>query len=95
MTQQSNPGTILYERFMSAGPAVRVRRVSADGQSPVVAVLEVDRRASSPRASRGAGTPPPLMEVEGPTEDDVLDLLRPHAENDSALARLMVEKGFR
>ena len=95
MTEQSNPGTILYERFMPAGPAVRVRRTSDDGQHPVVAVLEVDRRASSPRASRGVGSPPPLLLVEGRTDDDVLDQLRPHADNDAVLSRLMVEKGYR
>ena len=95
MTRKSNPGPILYERFMPSGPVVRVRRTSAVGQLPVVAVLEVDRRASSPRGSLGAGTPPPLLEVEGPTDDDVLDRLRPHAENDSLLSRMMVEKGIR
>jgi hypothetical protein len=95
MTQQSTPGTILYERFMPAGPAVRVRRTSGEGQVPVIAVLEVDRRASSPRQSRGVGTPPPLLLVEGPSDDDVLDQLRPHADNDAVLSRLMLEKGFR
>lgn len=95
MDQHENPGTILYERFMPAGPAVRVRRTSDSGQLPVVAVLEVDRRASSPRQSRGVGTPPPLLLVEGATDDEVLDQLRPHAENDAVLSRLMVEKGFR
>ncbi|MFN9576855.1 MAG: hypothetical protein ACK6AH_09870, partial [Gemmatimonadota bacterium] len=55
----------------------------------------VDRGASSPGGSRGAATPPPLLEVEGPTDDNVLDRLRPHAENDSLLSRMMVEKGIR
>lgn len=95
MDEDTNPGRILYERFMPAGPAVRVRRTSVEGQMPVVAVLEVDRRASSPRQSRGVGTPPPLLLVEGSTDDDVLDQLRPHADNDAVLSRLMVEKGFR
>lgn len=95
MTDEEYPGAVLYERFMPAGPAVRVRRTSSEGQMPVVAVLEVDRRASSPRQSRGVGTPPPLLLVEGTTDDEVLEQLRPHADNDAVLSRLMIEKGFR
>ncbi|MFN9213947.1 MAG: hypothetical protein ACK6DK_05135, partial [Gemmatimonadota bacterium] len=72
MTRKSNPGPILYERFMPSGPVVRVRRTSAVGQLPGVAGQEGDRRAASPRGSRGAGTPPPLREGAGPTHDAVL-----------------------
>jgi hypothetical protein len=95
MNTESIPGTVLYERFMPAGPAVRIRRTSGDGDTPVVAVLEVDRRALTPRASRGVGIPPSLLLVEGESDRDVVNLLRPHAENDATVARLMIEKGLR
>lgn len=95
MSDFDTPTDVLYERPMPAGPLVRVRRISEPGAVPVVAVLEVDRRAASLRPSRGGGTPPPLLLVEGPSADDVIAQLRPHADNDAILARMMVEKGVR
>ena len=84
---------ILYERFLPHGPAVRIRRTSGAGALPVVAVLEVDRRAGTPRA--GIGTPPPLMQCEAPTEGEVLSMLEPHAKDDRAIVQLLREKGLR
>lgn len=78
---------------MAHGPAVRIRRTSASGASPVVAVLEVDRRAGTPRA--GVGTPPPLVQVQGESDDAVLQLLRGQAVDDAEIARLLRERGMR
>jgi hypothetical protein len=86
------PG-ILYERVLPHGPAVRIRRTSEPGVTPVVAVLEVDRRAGTPRA--GIGTPPPLMECEAGDEAEALAKLEPHASDDRAIVQLMREKGLR
>jgi hypothetical protein len=61
---------------------------------PVVAVLEVDRRAGTPREFDG-GFPPPLMIVEGASERDVLSILEPQAKDDSTVAGLMRTKGLR
>lgn len=84
---------VLFERFLPHGPAVRVRRVSPQGATPVVAVLEVDRRAGTPR--EGIGTPPPLMRCEAANEAEALARLRPEAEDDRVIARLLREKGLR
>lgn len=86
-------GAILYERFLPHGPAVRVRRTSEDGVNPVVAVLEVDRRAGTPRA--GIGTPPPLLQCEADSESEVLAMLEPHARDDRMILQLMRDKGLR
>lgn len=87
---------ILYERTMASGPVVRIRRVSAAGATPVRAVIEVDRRAGSPRGSAGdVGMPPPLMAVEGETDAAVTASLLPFAEEDSAVARLVSQRGAR
>ncbi len=48
---------ILYERTMPQGPVVRSRRVTSEGAAPVRAVVEVDRRAGTPR-SVGTQRPP-------------------------------------
>ncbi len=85
---------ILYARFLAHGPSVRVRRTSEPGALPVTAVLEVDRRAQT-RREREGGFPPPLMIVEGNSESEVLDVLRPHALDDRLVAGLMREKGLR
>ena len=87
------PDAILYERPMPHGPAVRIRRTSADGTTPVTAALEVDRRAGTPRS--GVGTPPPLMTAEGPSDADVLARLQPFAASDAEVARLLRERGLR
>ena len=84
---------ILYERSLPHGPAVRIRRTSAVDATPVVAVLEVDRRAGTPRA--GTGTPPPLRKAEAATEAEILELLEPLASNDAEVARLLRERGLR
>ena len=86
--------SILYTRKLPHGPAVRVRRTSEPGVQPVTAVLEVDRRAGTPREFDG-GYPPPLMIVEGETEAEVLATLEPHAQDDRMVAGLMREKGLR
>lgn len=84
----------LYERTMTSGPVVRIRRVTAAGETPVRAVIELDRRAGTPRAAAG-GTPPPLMAVEGATEAEVTASLLPFADDDSAVARLASQRGAR
>jgi hypothetical protein len=85
---------ILYSRKLPHGPVVRVRRISESGATPVIAVLEVDRRAGTPREFDG-GFPPPLMISEGEAEADVLAALQPAALDDRLLAGLMREKGLR
>ena len=85
---------ILYRRKMTHGPEVRIRRTSAPGVSPVSAVLDVDRRAGTPREKEG-GTPPPLKHVQGATEDDVVAALKAEADDDRAIAGLMRAKGQR
>jgi len=87
------PEVILYKRILPHGPAVRIRRTSGDGVTPVTAVLEIDRRAGTPR--EGAGTPPSLMTAEGKTEAEVLAQLEPHARDDRAIVLLTREKGLR
>jgi hypothetical protein len=86
---------ILYERSLPHGPSVRIRRTTEAGSVPVVAVLEVDRRAGTPRASTTTGYPPPLLTVEGATEPEVIAQLEPYAKDDAAVARLLREKGLR
>jgi hypothetical protein len=85
---------ILYTRNLPHGPAVRVRRTSDAGAVPVTAVLEVDRRAGTPRELEG-GFPPPLMVAEGRSEADVLTALEPSARDDRVVAGLMHQKGLR
>ncbi|HXT17396.1 MAG TPA: hypothetical protein VN706_17280 [Gemmatimonadaceae bacterium] len=84
---------ILYERTLPHGPAVRIRRTSDPGTPPVTAVLEVDRRAGTPRA--GIGNPPPLLQCEAANDDDALAQLKPHADDDRTVVQLMREKGLR
>ena len=84
---------ILYERTLPHGPAVRIRRLTSAGESPVAVVLEVDRRAGTPRAE--TGSPPPLMEFEGASEQDAMNALEPHARDDRRVVQLMREKGLR
>lgn len=88
------PDSILYERALPHGPAVRIRRTSVAGAAPVTAVLEVDRRAGTPRASVG-GTPPPLVTVHGTSEEEVVEKLEPIASSDAEIARLLSERGLR
>ena len=85
---------ILYRRKLVHGPEVRIRRTSPPGTTPVKAVLDVDRRAGTPREKEG-GTPPPLKHVEGATEADVVAALKKEADDDRAIAGLMRAKGQR
>jgi len=85
--------TILYERTMTAGHVVRIRRLTPDGSSLVRAVIEVDRRAGSQRVSSGRGLPPPLMAVEGESEPEVVASLMPFVEEDASVARLLAQRG--
>jgi hypothetical protein len=87
------PEVILYKRVLPHGPAVRIRRTSENGVVPVTAVLEVDRRAGTPR--EGLGTPPSLMTAEGKTEAEVVAKLQPHASDDRAIVLLIRERGLR
>jgi hypothetical protein len=91
MTEQI--GGVLFERFLPQGPAVRIRRTSLDGATPVTAVLEVDRRAGTPRD--GVGTPPPIMECLATSEAEALSLLEPHARDDRTIVQLLREHGLR
>jgi hypothetical protein len=84
---------ILYERTTAQGPVVRMRRVSRAGERPVRAVLEVDRRSTSPRAVPRGGTPPPLMTAEGDSEPAVVASLLPTAQDDAAIERLLAQSG--
>jgi hypothetical protein len=85
---------ILYRRKMSHGPEVRIRRTSDKGATPVVAVIDVDRRAGTPREKEG-GTPPPLKEVQAATEDAAVAMLKADADDDRAIAGLLRVKGLR
>jgi hypothetical protein len=84
---------ILYHRFLPHGPAVRIRRTTDAGATPVVAVLEVDRRGKTPRAREGV--PPPLLRTEGRSEQEVVAALEPHASDDRRVVQLMRERGLR
>ncbi len=84
---------ILFERALPYGPVVRIRRTTESGATPVTAVLEVDRRAGTPR--EGIGVPPPLATCEGETDADVLRMLEPQARDDRLIVQLMREKGQR
>ena len=85
---------ILYRRKLPHGPEVRIRRTSEKGAAPVVAVLDVDRRAGTPREKEG-GTPPPLRQAQGATEAEVVAALKPDADDDRAIAGLLRAKGLR
>lgn len=84
---------VLYERLLPQGPAVRIRRTSPEGEVPVTVVLEVERRAGTPR--EGVGHPPALLMCEADSERDALARLRQDADDDRAVARLMLERGLR
>ena len=85
---------ILYRRKLSHGPEVRIRRTSPAGASPVIAVLDVDRRAGTPREKEG-GTPPPLKQAQGASDAEVVAALKPDADDDRAIAGLLRAKGLR
>lgn len=83
---------ILYERTMTAGHVVRIRRLAPDGTPLIRAVIEVDRRAGSPRQAVDRGLPPPLMAVEGESEPAVLASLLPFVDDDASVARLLAQR---
>lgn len=85
---------ILYRRKLPHGPEVRIRRTSEKGATPVVAVIDVDRRAGTPREKEG-GTPPALKQAQSDTEDGVVAMLKPEADDDRAIAGLLRAKGLR
>lgn len=85
---------VLYERKTSLGPVIRIRRVASATEGSIAAVIEVDRRAGTPREIEG-GIPPALMAVEGDTEDAVVASLLPFADDDAAIARLLAARGIR
>ena len=85
---------ILYRRKLPHGPEVRIRRTSEAGATPVIAVLDVDRRAGTPREKEG-GNPPPLKQVQGATEAEVIAALKAEADDDRAVAGLLRAKGLR
>jgi hypothetical protein len=84
---------ILYRRVMAHGPAVLIRRTSEAGETPVVAVLEVDRRAGTPR--EGIGNPPPLARIEAPSEAEAVAALETQAQDDRIVTQLLHAKGLR
>jgi hypothetical protein len=84
---------ILYRRVMAHGPAVLIRRISDAGATPVVAVLEVDRRAGTPR--EGMGKAPPLVRVEAQSEAEAVDVLETQAQDDRIIVQLLHAKGLR
>ncbi len=83
---------VLYERLMPEGAVVRIRRLTPEGGTPVRAVIEVDRRDSGPRGIGSGRRPPPLMAVEGDSDQGVVAALLPFAEEDAAVARLMAQR---
>lgn len=86
---------ILYERTMPQGHVVRIRRLTPDGDGPLRAVIEIDRRAGSPRSASGRGHPPALMAVEGESESEVVASLLPFVQDDASVARLLAQRGVR
>ena len=86
---------ILYERTMPEGHVVRIRRLTRDGAVPVRAVIEIDRRAESPRVSVGGGHPPVLKSAEGDSEPSVVASLLPDMQDDESVARLIARHSLR
>lgn len=84
---------ILYRRVMAHGPAVLIRRTSGAGETPVIAVLEVDRRAGTPR--EGIGNPPPLVRVEADSEAEAIAALEAQAQDDRVITQLLHARGLR
>ena len=93
-TADQTYGKVLYERTMTTRAVVRIRRIASANAGTVCAVIEVDRRAGTPRAADG-GIPPGIMAVEGASEVEVVASLLPFAEDDSAIARLLAASGIR
>lgn len=77
---------------MPDGAVVRIRRLTPEGDTPVRAVIEVDRRDSGPRGIGSGRRPPPLMGVEGESDQGVLAALLPFADQDAAVAGLLAQR---
>ena len=84
---------VLFHRVMAHGPSVRIRRTSGVGVTPVAMVLEIDRRAGTPR--EGQGTPPALAHSEAATEAEAMALLESKARDDRTVIQLLRVKGLR
>jgi hypothetical protein len=84
---------ILFRRSMPHGPSVHIRRTSEAGVTPVKVVLEVERRAGTPRA--GMGTPPALLQIEAESEAAAIAALEPKARDDRTIVQLLRDKGLR
>ncbi len=84
---------VLFQRLMAHGPSVRIRRTSGAGVTPVALVLEVERRAGTPR--EGQGIPPALAHCEAATEREAMPMLESQARDDRTVARLLHAKGLR
>jgi hypothetical protein len=87
------PADVLFQRIMPHGPAVRIRRTSDLGATPVTVVLEVERRAGTPRD--GVGTAPTLLHGEAWTEAEALAMLETQARDDRTIVQLLHSKGLR
>lgn len=85
---------ILYKRKLAHGPEVRIRRTTAAGATPVTAVIDVDRRAGTPREKEG-GQPPPLKTASAATDAEVVEVLKKDADDDRVIASLLRAKGLR
>ena len=85
---------VLYRRKLPHGPEVRIRRTSAHGETPVTAIIDVDRRAGTPREKEG-GNPPPLKQAQGANEAEVVAALKADADDDRVIAGLLRAKGLR
>ena len=85
---------VLYRRKLPHGPEVRIRRTTEAGATPVTAVIDVDRRAGTPREKEG-GEPPPLKTATGANDADVVAALKPDADDDRVIASLLRGKGLR
>ncbi|HEX7938999.1 MAG TPA: hypothetical protein VF483_08385 [Gemmatimonadaceae bacterium] len=86
--------SILYRRKLAHGPEVRIRRTSPDGATPVTAVIDVDRRAGTPREKDG-GEPPALKTATANSDAEVLAVLKADADDDRVIASLLRAKGLR
>ena len=85
---------VLYRRKLPHGPEVRIRRTTAAGVAPVTAVIDVDRRAGTPREKEG-GEPPALKTASAASEAEVVSALKADADDDRAIASLLRGKGLR
>jgi hypothetical protein len=85
---------VLYRRKLPHGPEVRIRRTTEDGATPVTAVIDVDRRAGTPREKEG-GDPPALKTASAATDAEVLAALKKDADDDRVIASLLRAKGLR